>query len=220
MTNYFQKMKAFLPVLFIIVVSSCNQDDKDTKPANADSTEAKMDNTAQPSPTDTAKKNGNIAQTKGDFIDLKAPCAELIELFNKGKFVKFRFIRYQRDENDDVRLFCYALKADVRDDSDDTKFRFGNPVFISKDGRGEDPTTLEGAIITNPALALSREEVETIFLKTDPTSCINLDFVHQKFRDSTGEYDSYQVFKVGTDTKIHLNPSPPSKKQEKFVNKK
>jgi hypothetical protein len=216
----FKKLKIILPVLCISIGSSCNQDKKETKTPDADTSQAKMDHTPTSTVTDTSKKSNDLAQVNGGFIDLKAPCGQLLDLFNKGKFVKFRFIRYQRSEDDDVRLFCYALDTDIRDDRDDRRFRLGNPVFISKDGMGEDPTTLDGAIITMPALALSLDEMKTIFLKTEPTSCRDLDFDYRKFTDTHGdEYDSYEVFKVGNDCKVHLNPSPPGRRQEKIVNK-
>ena len=163
--------------------------------------------------TDTTKKAESTSKTqKGDYKDLKATYTDLVDLYHKTNFLKFRFIPYQRNDADNVRLFCYALNNKYGDESDDTKFRIGT-FIISEDGKGEDPSTLSGAILKYPELSLTEKQMDQIF-KMDPSTCLNLDLTAVVKKDTDGnDFHTYEVFKVGNDSKIYFNPSPPGKKK-------
>lgn len=201
-----------IATLTILSAVSCNESNKSSETtANSDSISiAKTpDSISTPGPKEAADSTD---KQKGGYVDLKVLCATVNSYYYKKNFVKFIFIPYQRDQNDNVRLFCYALSKNLSGEEANEIYRIGKPFFISLDGSGEDP----GTLISKPekllGLSLTNKQMDTIF-KMDPSSCMNLNLVPEKRGDTDGNYyTTFHVFKNSRDTKIVLNPSPPGKK--------
>lgn len=217
-----------ISVLFILIstmgIISCNGDKKEesTLPM-ADTSQLNQTESAQPKNIDSTKKTVTVAETN-PYVVLDISCSDLKQLSNKNRFVKFRFLRYRLNEADKMRLFCYALKDDITDDSDDHASRIGNPVFISENHDNEnndDPENIQDALITYPLLSLSKADFQTVLKTGSANSCLTLSFVPGKFTDNQGmAFEGYGILKDKFDTKIHLNPSPPGIAPKIVRNKK
>ncbi len=134
------------------------------------------------------------------FVPLTATYSSFLTFFDMTNFNKFKIVPYQRDSNDVVRLYCYALSSDY-----DVN-KMGNAFYISSDHSGEIPRTLYHPVIYDD-LVLSKDDMKDIF-NSAPVSVIYLTLVPVRANENGKIYNTYQVFKNGHNTQIHFKLAP------------
>lgn len=152
--------------------------------------------------TNADNKPGSKAEynLKPPFALLTVTYDYFLQFFNLNNFQKFKFVPYQRNPNDMVRLYCYALSTDY------DASKIGEAFYISFDGTGEIPRMLDHPIIYDD-LVLTKEEMKQIF-NAEPVSVIYLTLVPVKATENGKAYNTYRVFKNGHDSKVQFNLAP------------
>lgn len=198
-------LKGFTVLLiFILLVQSCTQHQANR---NATVTGSSMQKKTLPPELPKSATVDSSTAVPPEFITLKGQYPVFLDRMGLAGFAKLVFVPYQRDKHDDVRMFCYASKIDEYREND-KPYRIGQPFILSKDGTGEDPATLNGALIKH-RLSLGKVTMEKIVAMAPEKPTYLIFTPVSMTHDTEGKYTAYKVFKDEKNTSIILNPSPP-----------